>query len=120
LRFLVDQFRDYESAFLGFGPGQWFNLAMAAAGIAVLLASARKSVVPAGPPVAVVSNEAPYSRALRISVLAALILFPLCIPNSWDTEHLTAKRQRSTASLDPSAPADFAIHGARPAADISF
>ena len=37
LRFLVDQFRDYESALWGMGPGQWFNLAMAAFGLVMLL-----------------------------------------------------------------------------------
>lgn len=109
LRFLVDQFRDYESVLLGLGPGQWFNLAMAAAGIGILRACARKSTLPGAAPVAGFPKEPPYSRALRISVLAALILFPLCIPNSWDTAHLIAKRQRPVELIEFFSQWDLAV-----------
>ena len=94
LRFFVDQFRDYESVLFGLGPGQWFNLAMALAGVVVLLVRRRNAnmSLPAGP-VVVPPKESLYARPLRIAAMVALILFPLCIPNSWDTEHLQVKRQ---------------------------
>lgn len=100
LRFLVDQFRDYESVLFGLGPGQWFNLAMAAAGIVLLMVRRRIAVAsPPAPAVAVSVKEPPYARPLRIAAMAALILFPLCIPNSWDSEYLKAKRQRPVALM---------------------
>jgi phosphatidylglycerol:prolipoprotein diacylglycerol transferase len=95
LRFIVDQFRDYESVLLGLGPGQWFNLAMAVAGVVMLVLASRRSseisagTAPCAPPV----EEAAYARPLRIAVLIILILFPLCISNSWDTQHLQMKRE---------------------------
>jgi len=97
LRFLIDQFRDYESVLLGLGPGQWFNLTMAAAGVVMILVRRRsggvnKPVVPIDAP----PNELARSRALRIMALTALILFPLCIPHSWDTEHLQEKREHNS------------------------
>jgi phosphatidylglycerol---prolipoprotein diacylglyceryl transferase len=107
LRFLVDQFRDYESVLLGLGPGQWFNLAMAAAGLAMLLVCRRrmKTRSPAVPAVVVGSKERAYGRPLRVAALIALIVFPLCIPNSWDTEHLQAKREQHAGAAPPWVPA---------------
>ncbi len=101
LRFFVDQFRDYESVLLGLGPGQWFNLAMAALGAVMLLVWGRKRTLvhsvtaPTKP-----SSEPVYERVMRIAALTALILFPLCIPNSWDTEHLQFKRQKLSTARD--------------------
>ena len=42
LRFLVDLFRDYEGGWLGIGQGQYFNLIMAAIGLAVLIWALRR------------------------------------------------------------------------------
>lgn len=96
LRFLVDEFRDYESLLFGLGPGQWFNLAMAVVGATILIARSRKTLItpPIKPPG--VSNKTLEERArllpVRFVLVAALILFPLCIPNSWTTEYLHLKR----------------------------
>lgn len=96
LRFAIDQFRDYESVLWGIGPGQWFNLAMAAAGLVVLLRRPVR-IEAFGPRN---FNTQPTSTALilRTTLLVFLILFPSCIPTSWTTEYLALKRQ-STSQL---------------------
>jgi hypothetical protein len=43
------------------------------------------------PPQATVETRARL-RPLRVVLVVALILFPLCIPNSWTTEYLHLKR----------------------------
>jgi phosphatidylglycerol:prolipoprotein diacylglycerol transferase len=97
LRFLIDQMRDYESVLFGLGPGQWFNLAMAVIGLAIMLVCWRRGALieapkPApAPPQATVETRARL-RPLRVVLVVALILFPLCIPNSWTTEYLHLKR----------------------------
>lgn len=95
LRFLVDQLRDYESALFGIGPGQWFNLLMAALGLALLIAR-RHAAAPAIPP----PQQARPSPLLLI-VLVLLLLLPLLIPNSWTTEYLDLKRQQTGAPAKP-------------------
>jgi phosphatidylglycerol:prolipoprotein diacylglycerol transferase len=94
LRFVIDQFRDYESVLWGIGPGQWFNLAMAATGLAVLwrrpfrtetLRPKNFNAQPTG-----------LALALRTSLLVVLILFPSCIPTSWTAEYLALKRQSTS------------------------
>ncbi len=96
LRFLVDQFRDYESQLFGLGPGQWFNLAMAVSGfILLVLRGWRMKVI--RPSLDTASNNTPqYKLAplhfITLALLAVLIVFPTCIPNSWTTEYLHSKR----------------------------
>jgi phosphatidylglycerol---prolipoprotein diacylglyceryl transferase len=96
LRFVVDQFRDYESTLWGLGPGQWFNLAMAAAGILLILVCMRQAA-PRCPPAPARRSSGVTSllrqRFLRILLLVLLVVFPLSIPTSWTTEHLQSKRQ---------------------------
>ena len=96
LRFLVDQFRDYESSLFGIGPGQWFNLAMATIGLVVLL-SYRKRTAKSAPvkPSAtrnLLMEKRQHLPLVTFAVLIALIVFPLCIPNSWTSEYLHLKR----------------------------
>ncbi len=88
LRFLVDQFRDYESSLGGLGPGQWFNIGMAMFGAAMLVWCLRRK------PAARASSPAPAGGTPVISgiVLLALVLLPLSIPTSWTTEYITLKR----------------------------
>ncbi|MFN4142669.1 prolipoprotein diacylglyceryl transferase [Aestuariivirga sp.] len=88
LRFLIDQFRDYESSLGGIGPGQWFNLAMALAGILMfhLCVARTPSAAPAVPKD---DGRIPPVAAL---VLLALILLPLTIPTSWTREYIALKR----------------------------
>jgi phosphatidylglycerol:prolipoprotein diacylglycerol transferase len=88
LRFVVDQFRDYESALWGMGPGQWFNLIMLAAGLALLAARRIR-------PLPVVEAPAPAPRnpsALAVVMLVVLLLVPLGIPTSWTAEYIHQKR----------------------------
>jgi phosphatidylglycerol:prolipoprotein diacylglycerol transferase len=92
LRFFVDQFRDYESVLWGIGPGQWFNLAMAAIGAVIVVLTLRRAGGVAEP----VPCEPSAERGipvLRSLVLILLILFPLCIPTSWTAEYLQEKRE---------------------------
>lgn len=96
LRFLVDQFRDYESSLGGLGPGQWFNIGMAIFGAVMLVLCLRRDIPEA--------TAAKPSRAAGIPVfsaiiLLALVLFPLSIPTSWTTEYLAIKR--GTADTSP-------------------
>ena len=97
LRFLVDQFRDYESALLGMGPGQWFNLAMAVFGAAMLVVCLRRTL-----PSTATASPIRSSGANVVSIINLLlvVLFPLSIPTSWTTEYLQIKR----ASADTTTP----------------
>jgi phosphatidylglycerol:prolipoprotein diacylglycerol transferase len=105
LRFIVDQFRDYEAYVLGLGTGQYFNLAMALAGVVLLFTLHGEA-----PPQTIKSQIVPTTEAGRASVgvwrvvaLALLILFPLGIPNSWTTANIAEKRG--------AAGADDVVHG---------
>jgi phosphatidylglycerol:prolipoprotein diacylglycerol transferase len=92
LRFLADQFRDYESSLFGMGAGQWFNLAMAAIGIAILLAR-RQAGIPRIEPLS--GGPAPLWRK---ALLVGLMLVPLSIPTSWTTSYIEQKRQADVFS----------------------
>ena len=97
LRFLVDLFRDYESAWAGLGTGQVFNLAMAAIGLAVLLACLYRPLSPAPPPPATqpLPGDGRDRRIgpLRVALFAFLCLYPLGIPTSWTRVNIEEKRQ---------------------------
>ena len=96
LRFLVDQFRDYESLLFGLGPGQWFNLAKAAIGLVMLLSHRWRTakIAPADSSATrnLMIDKREHLRPLTVTMLIALIVFPLCIPNSWTSEYLHLKR----------------------------
>ena len=85
----MDIFRDYEAAWLGIGTGQVFNLAMAAAGLMLLLRALRREYqAPARPQ--------PPARAaswVQIALLVMLIVYPLGIPTSWTRANIIEKRQ---------------------------
>ncbi|MCB1435309.1 MAG: prolipoprotein diacylglyceryl transferase, partial [Alphaproteobacteria bacterium] len=92
LRFLVDQFRDYESTLGGIGPGQWFNLAMAVAGVIMLIVSLRHTVsTPAARPI----RQGPFP-VISAAILLLLVLLPLSIQTSWTTEYIHQKRAATT------------------------
>lgn len=95
LRFLVDQLRDYESSLGGLGPGQWFNLAMAAFGAVMLAVCLRREPSTARR----VAVEGPQSGVGAVSavILLLLVLFPLSIPTSWTTDYIAMKRSAPAA-----------------------
>jgi len=84
LRIPVDWFREYPTAVLGLGTGQWLNVATALIGAALLVALGRRPAGAASGPAA--TPPAP-ARARRLMAwrlaLAALVLFPLVIPSDW-------------------------------------
>jgi phosphatidylglycerol---prolipoprotein diacylglyceryl transferase len=99
LRFVVDQFRDYESVLWGLGTGQWFNLAMAFVGAVILvIAILRPAGVPATPRMRFAVRTGGVA-AVESALLIALILFPLVIPTSWTTEYLHQKRGSAPTTL---------------------
>jgi phosphatidylglycerol:prolipoprotein diacylglycerol transferase len=102
LRFLVDQFRDYESTLWGMGPGQWANLAMGAIGaiILIVIALRESNAQPARPAAAGAAAPSPPA----VMALVVLILFPLLIPTSWTREYLALKRAAPAADNAPSVP----------------
>ena len=97
LRFLVDQFRDYESSLGGLGPGQWFNIGMAAFGVVMLVVCLNRSQPrEAAKPVAAGSVS-----VFSAVILLLLVLFPLSIPTSWTTDYLAIKRGTATETTAP-------------------
>jgi phosphatidylglycerol:prolipoprotein diacylglycerol transferase len=88
LRVVVDLLRDYESVWLGLGPGQVMNLAMAGAGLILLVwVALRPPFVP--PPVPALPRRAGLARMV---LLIALVLYPLGIQTSWTAANITEKR----------------------------
>jgi phosphatidylglycerol:prolipoprotein diacylglycerol transferase len=96
LRFVVDIFRDYEASWLGIGTGQVFNLAMAAAGLAMVVSLVRFPR-PAAPPREPVDANAGW---LRVAILTCLMLYPLGIPTSWTRENIAEKRETASEAAN--------------------
>jgi phosphatidylglycerol:prolipoprotein diacylglycerol transferase len=93
LRFLVDLTRDYESVFLGLGPGQVYNLAMGAVGLVLLIWLLRHPR-----PVPVLPRPAERRPGIvRVLAVAFLVLYPLGIPTSWTKVNIEAKRSEAAA-----------------------
>ena len=88
LRIFVDFFREYRTDFLGFPPGQEFNILMTLMGIGMLVYFYRKSsskppdITPAEPLNNLKLNLQAVSR-FRKSVLIILLLLPMTIPSDW-------------------------------------
>lgn len=84
LRLAIDLFREYGADFLGIGRGQYFNLAMALTGLALMLWSARRSH---GPRSAEVGMGALPLRSPRLwgrkAAFVSILLFSLTIPSGW-------------------------------------
>jgi len=88
LRIFVDFFREYRTDFLGFPPGQEFNIFMTVAGLAMLVYFYRTRKK--GP-----SDDSPSSRSLespgpansiawyKKAVFITLLAFPMIIPSDW-------------------------------------
>jgi phosphatidylglycerol:prolipoprotein diacylglycerol transferase len=93
LRFVVDLARDYESVFLGMGPGQVYNLAIAGAGLLLLLFLAWRPREVRRPP----ASRPAAPGVVRVAVLAILVLYPLGIPTSWTRVNIEAMRHEAEA-----------------------
>lgn len=84
LRIPVDLFREYPTASLGIGTGQWLNLATVLLG-AGLLAALRRRAPRAGAAREPEGAAGPRPRGLvgRRLIFALLVVFPLVIPSDW-------------------------------------
>ena len=90
LRFFVDIFREYDSYWLGVGRGQYFNLLMAAAGLAIIFATRRYAGRRTGAGLAAkrpVRRDGSFSRAPAI-LFYALVALCLTIPSGWTQQVL--------------------------------
>lgn len=78
----------HEGGWLGIGQGQYFNLAMAAIGLAIVIWAARRKM-----PAAIVTPPEPRRTSpVLVAVFIFLCLCPLGIPTSWTREHIEAIR----------------------------
>jgi phosphatidylglycerol:prolipoprotein diacylglycerol transferase len=95
LRFVVDTFRDYEGGWLGIGQGQYFNLAMAAVGLAILIWASWR------PPIIKPVRQSPLRPVgvFRVAIFAFLCLYPLGIPTSWTRVNIEVKREQSSPAM---------------------
>jgi phosphatidylglycerol:prolipoprotein diacylglycerol transferase len=94
LRFFVDMLRDYESYWMGLGKGQFFNIAMAIIGLALLVWFGTKTRT--GETLSR-ACEKPIGWA-RAVALVVLCLYPLGIPTSWTQINIEQKRELSKAA----------------------
>ncbi len=104
LRLLIDLFRDYGANFLGIGRGQYFNLAMAVAGLALMLwfsLAGRRPRLPDPRSHDTRACSAPRLWPMRLA-FAMLLLFSLTIPSGWSQGWLAGLRARQAA--DPHNP----------------
>lgn len=90
LRIFIDFFREYRSEFLGFPPGQEFNLFMSLAGLTIITwaylksrrnASRTKQVVLT--PASGSANSSVGSIAYKRVLFAVLVMLPAVIPSDW-------------------------------------
>jgi phosphatidylglycerol:prolipoprotein diacylglycerol transferase len=105
LRIPVDLFREYPTAILGIGTGQWLNMVTVLLGAGLLAAlrrwPPRARSGPATVPTRGGATAGPATGLLvRRVVLAALVAFPLLIPSDWtqDVPARYGKRHPITAS----------------------
>jgi phosphatidylglycerol---prolipoprotein diacylglyceryl transferase len=108
LRLFVDLFREYDSYWLGVGRGQYFNLIMAAAGMAIIVAARRYARRKT-------TDPERASRTLRrdfapswapAAVFYALVALCLTIPSGWTQQVLEDFEARAGAwsGVDESSP----------------
>ena len=86
LRIFIDFFREYRSDFLGFPPGQEFNILMTVIGSAMLLYFYRKDrkIIIAAPTVHLSrTGNREVSIRWRRAPFILLVIFPAIIPSDW-------------------------------------
>ena len=106
LRFFVDLFREYDSYWLGFGRGQYFNLIMAAVGLAIIVAARRyarrpkergSQARPAHDRTNRPDAPSPWAPAVAFYALVALCL---TIPSGW-TQQVLEVFQADARAVSP-------------------
>lgn len=98
LRIFVDLFRDYDSYWLGVGRGQYFNVVMAAAGLAIIVAAHRQAQRRETPETVRTNRtsrrEGAPSWAPTV-VFYALVILCLTIPSGWTQQVLEGFEART-------------------------
>jgi phosphatidylglycerol:prolipoprotein diacylglycerol transferase len=85
LRIFVDFFREYRTDFLGFPPGQEFNVFMTVAGLFLLFWFYRRKKDTVVVPAATISSPIEPDGNLRFKrvIFALLLVIPMIIPSDW-------------------------------------
>ena len=106
LRIFVDLFREYDSYWLGVGRGQYFNLIMAAAGLAIIVGARRQARRRK------TSDPETGIRTLRrdsapgwapAALFYALVVLCLTIPSGWTQQVLQGFEAREEGAPPPHA-----------------
>jgi phosphatidylglycerol:prolipoprotein diacylglycerol transferase len=105
LRLFVDVFREYDSYWLGIGRGQYFNLAMALAGLllvllAHLLAHRRQTLGPPNFRAIGPGHQREGALGAERALFAVLVIFCLFIPSGWTQQALDGFEQRMSGDFD--------------------
>ncbi|HEX2098211.1 MAG TPA: hypothetical protein VHF46_04060 [Rubrobacteraceae bacterium] len=101
LRLFVDIFREYGSYWLGVGRGQYFNLAMALAGLSLillahLLARHRRTRPPSNFRAIDPDRQRWGASGVKTTLFAVLVVSCLFIPSGWAQQALEGFEQRTT------------------------
>jgi phosphatidylglycerol---prolipoprotein diacylglyceryl transferase len=101
LRLFVDVFREYDSYWLGVGRGQYFNLAMALAGLSLVLLAhllGRRRRAQLAPSFRAIDSGRQRDGALgaKMALFAVLVVSCLFIPSGWTQQALEGFEQRTT------------------------
>ena len=99
LRIFVDLFRDYDSYWLGVGRGQYFNVVMAAAGLAIIVAARRHAKRRETPEIERTDRtsrrEGGAPSWAPTIVFYALVTLCLTIPSGWTQQVLEVFEDRA-------------------------
>ncbi len=107
-RLFVDVFREYPTAVLGIGTGQYFNLLMAMGGLSLMYwfrrakpAEGSQGALPRPETAGLKRGREARAPSLwpRRLVFAALLLFPLLIPTDWTQGNITQPENKLSESL---------------------
>ena len=103
LRFFVDFFREYRTGFLGFPPGQEFNLFMTVLGVFLLFCFYSEKRVTKNNPIpsssGISSTWFTYRIWFKQVVFAFLLVFPMIIPSDW-TQDVPARYEKRHPGLN--------------------
>ena len=85
LRFFIDFYREYPVRLFGLPPGQWFNIAMALLGGALIARCARSGRPGGSKPPAALSEPPPDAAPLWVKRVCYVLLLAFCLvlPSDW-------------------------------------